>query len=98
MAMRSMLGMLAASKGVFPPSSLSGSSAAPSGMMMAYFIFGSLCEGRGGMKIRGDLQFAICDLQLKANGSAGCGKVPIALNRKLQIANLPACSNLKQTF
>ena len=37
-ATRSMLGVCAASSGVLPPSSASGSSAAPSGMMMAYFI------------------------------------------------------------
>jgi methylenetetrahydrofolate--tRNA-(uracil-5-)-methyltransferase len=37
-AIWSMLGVRAASSGVFPPSSASGSSAAPSGMMMAYFI------------------------------------------------------------
>src|SRR5690242_6858667 len=35
-----MFGVCAASIGVLPPSSFSGSSAAPSGMMMAYFIKG----------------------------------------------------------
>jgi hypothetical protein len=38
MAMRSMLGVEAASIGVLPPSSAKGSSAAPSGMMIAYFM------------------------------------------------------------
>src|SRR5438132_6047547 len=38
MAMASMLGVWAASSGVLPPSSFKGSSAAPSGMMIAYFI------------------------------------------------------------
>src|SRR5215217_2009082 len=38
MATRSMLGVAAASMGVLPPSSRKGSSAAPSGMMMAYFM------------------------------------------------------------
>src|SRR5688572_16458142 len=37
-AMASMLGVWAASKGVLPPSWGRGSSAAPSGMMMAYFM------------------------------------------------------------
>ena len=37
-ATRSMFGVSAASSGVLPPSSVKGSSAAPSGMMMAYFM------------------------------------------------------------
>src|SRR4051812_11475873 len=37
-ATRSMFGVAAASIGVLPPSSFSGSSAAPSGMMIAYFM------------------------------------------------------------
>src|SRR4051812_12824315 len=37
-ATRSMFGVAAASIGVLPPSSFRGSSAAPSGMMMAYFM------------------------------------------------------------
>ena len=38
MAMRSMLGVSAASSGVLPPSSASGSSAAPSGMMIEQYV------------------------------------------------------------
>ena len=39
-AMRSMFGVCAACRGVLPPSDSCGSSAQPSGMMMAYFMRG----------------------------------------------------------
>ena len=54
-AMESMLGVWAASRGVWPFSSLSGSSAAPSGMMIAYFMLwlgARILDGRVGEQKR----------------------------------------------
>src|SRR6185437_1872731 len=64
MAMRSMFGVRAASIGVSPPSSLRGSSAAPSGMMIAYFMMMQEVFSRGkGDQARGEIAacgFAVC--------------------------------------
>src|SRR4051812_19259806 len=52
-AIASMFGVFAASIGVLPPSSLSGSSAAPSGMMIAYFTAINLTGGSPASKFEG---------------------------------------------